>query len=59
MYPHLINKINNRQSKFQRVLIGFWCFNFQNQPQYQKTQCQIAAKKAEDAEDLDDLETVA
>jgi hypothetical protein len=33
-YPHLINKINNKQSKFQWVLIGFWCFNFQNQSQY-------------------------
>jgi hypothetical protein len=34
MYLHQINKINNRQSKFQWMLIGFWCFNFQNHPQY-------------------------
>jgi hypothetical protein len=32
MYSHLINKISYKQSKFEWVLIEFWCFNFQNQP---------------------------
>ncbi len=27
MYPRVINKIINRQSKLQCVLIGFWCFS--------------------------------